>query len=103
MPHAAPARPITTGTGALALCHPPAARVKVCNVALVEFQSGVVTSTSWRASAGMIFSDADWTLDNDTHAVAISNAQPGQARNPLVRPRKSRLRHSVASFWCIRD
>jgi hypothetical protein len=89
MPQAAPERPITTGTGALALCHPSVARVKVCSVALVEFQSGVVTSTSWRASDGSTCG-CTFAVDNDVAAVAISSAQPGHARHAARLPAKSR-------------
>jgi hypothetical protein len=82
----------------VALCHPSAARVKVCKVAFVEFQSGVVTSTSWLASAGMVFGDADSTVENDVAVTASSSAQPGHALRPATRLRKSG-RIILESFW----
>jgi hypothetical protein len=87
-------------------------------VALVEFQSGVVTRTSWRASAGStlalvliaevkkrpsvaaLFDKlSDSAVEYDIAAVAISKAQPGHALRPAMRLRKSGLIILFGSFW----
>jgi hypothetical protein len=87
-------------------------------VALVEFQSGVVTRTSWRASAGStlalvliaevkkrpsvgaLFDKlSDSTVENDVAAVAISRAQPGHALRPTTRLRKTGPIIAFGSFW----